>query len=174
MSINLDIKITEKNLFRFNMNQAYKGTQGVLSIVLPLLVFAYAVTSFGDVSIGSTLVYVGLGIVFLVYVPVSLWMRSKKVVQDPNNALSKVLHYDFSEEGIRVSVEEESVEFKWENVFQMKTSGDLLLIYTNRINAYILPLEQVGEKYDALSQLAHAKLEKYRIKMYKENKLTSK
>lgn len=165
MNINLDIKITAKNLFRFNMNQAYKGTQGVLSIVLPLLVFAYAVTSFGDVSIGSTLVYVGLGIVFLVYVPASLWMRSKKVVLDPNNALSKVLHYDFSEEGIHVSVEEESVEFKWENIFQMKTSGDLLLIYTNRINAYILPLEQVGEKYDALSKLAHAKLEKYRIKM---------
>ena len=55
----------------------------------------------------------------------------------------------------------------------MKTAGELLLIYTNRINAYILPLEQVGEKYDALSKLAHAKLEKYRIKMYKENKLTS-
>ena len=165
MNINLDIKISEKNLFRFNMGQAYKGMQGALSIILPVLVFAYAVTSFGEVSIGSTLVYVGLGIVFLVYVPVSLWMRSKKIVNDTNNALSKTLHYEFSEEAIRVSVEAESVEFKWENVFQMKTSGDLLLIYTNRINAYILPLEQVGEKYVELSKLAHAKLEKYRVKM---------
>lgn len=173
MKVTLDIKLDAKDLFRFNMMQAYRGMQGVLSIILPILVFAYAVTSYGEVSIGSTLVYVGLGIMFLVYVPVSLWMRSKKVVQDQNNALSKTLYYDFSEEGIKVSVETESVEFKWENIFQMKTSGDLLLIYTNRINAYILPLEQVGEKYDALSQLAHAKLEKYRIKMYKENKLTN-
>lgn len=165
MNISLDIKITAKDLFRFNMNQAYKGIQGILSIVLPMLFFAYAITTFGQAEIIYTILYVVLGVVFLAYVPVSLWLRSKKVVADPNNALSKTLHYEFQEEVIRVSVEEESVEFKWENIFQMKTSGNLLLVYTNRINAYILPLEQVGDKYEELSKLAHVKLEKYRIKM---------
>ena len=165
MKVVLDIKLDAKDLFRFNMQQAYRGMQGILSIILPILVFAYAVTSFGEVSIGSTLVYVGLGIVFLVYVPVSLWLRVNKIVKDENNALSKVLHYEFEEEVIRVSVGEESVEFKWENIFQMKTSGPLLLVYTNRINAYVLPLKQVGDRYEELSKLAHEKLEKYRIKM---------
>ena len=165
MKVVLDIKLDAKDLFRFNMQQAYRGMQGILSIILPILVFAYAVTSFGEVSIGSTLVYVGLGIVFLVYVPVSLWLRVNKIVKDENNALSKVLHYEFEEEVIHVSVGEESVEFKWENIFQMKTSGPLLLVYTNRINAYVLPLEQVGDRYEELSKLAYEKLEKYRIKM---------
>ena len=165
MKVVLDIKLDAKDLFRFNMQQAYRGMQGILSIILPILVFAYAVTSYGEVSIGSTLVYVGLGIVFLVYVPVSLWLRVNKIVKDENNALSKVLHYEFEEEVIHVSVGEESVEFKWENIFQMKSSGPLLLVYTNRINAYVLPLEQVGDRYEELSKLAHEKLEKYRIKM---------
>ncbi len=165
MKVVLDIKLEAKDLFRFNMQQAYRGMQGILSILLPILVFSYAVTSFGKVSIGSTLVYVGLGIVFLVYVPISLWLRVNKIVKDENNALSKQLHYEFEEEVIRVSVEEESVEFKWENIFQMKTSGPLLLVYTNRINAYVLPLKQVGNKYEELSKIAHRKLEKYRIKM---------
>ncbi len=165
MKVTLDIKLDAKDLFKFNMLQAYRGMQGILSIVLPVLIFAYAVTTYGDVSIGSTLVYVGLGIVFLIYVPVSLWLRVKKIVKDENNALSKILHYEFEEEFIRVSVGEESVEFKWENIFQMKTSGKMLLVYTNRINAYILPLAQVGEKYEELSELAHSKLEKHRIKM---------
>lgn len=165
MKVVLDIKLDAKDLFRFNMQQAYRGMQGILSIILPILVFAYAVTSHGKVSIGSTLVYVGLGIVFLVYVPISLWLRVNKIVKDENNALSKQLHYEFEEEVIRVSVGEESVEFQWENIFQMKTSGPLLLVYTNRINAYVLPLTQVGDKYEELSKLAHAKLEKYRIKM---------
>ena len=165
MKVVLDIKLDAKDLFRFNMQQAYRGMQGILSIILPILVFAYAVTSFGEVSIGSTLVYVGLGIVFLVYVPVSLWLRVNKIVKDENNALSKVLHYEFEEEVIHVSVGEESVEFKWENIFQMKSSGPLLLVYTNRINAYVLPLEQVGDRYEELSKLAYEKLEKYRIKM---------
>ena len=173
MKVSLDIKLAAKDLFRFNMNQAYKGLQGSLSIILPVLVFVYAVTTFGEVSIGSTLVYVGLGILFLVYVPISLGMRVKKTISDTNNALSKTLHYEFEEDVIRVSVEEESVEFKWENIYRMCTSGNLLLVYTNRINAYILPLEQVGEKYDKLSELAHKKLEKYRIKMYAKNNLKS-
>ena len=165
MKVVLDIKLDAKDLFRFNMQQAYRGMQGILSIILPILVFAYAVTSFGEVSIGSTLVYVGLGIVFLVYVPVSLWLRVNNILKDENNALSKVLHYEFEEVVIHVSVGEESVEFKWENIFQMKTSGPLLLVYTNRINAYVLPLEQVGDRYEELSKLAYEKLEKYRIKM---------
>ena len=165
MNVTLDVKIDAKDLYKFNMMQAYRGMQGILSIILPILVFAYAVTAYGKGDIGSTLLYVGLGIVFLVYVPVSLWLRVNKVMKDENNALSKTLHYEFEEDAIRVSVEAESVEFKWENIYQMKTSGDLLLVYTNRINAYILPLSQVGDKYTELSKLAHAKLEKYRIKM---------
>lgn len=165
MKVTLDIKLEAKDLFKFNIMQAYRGMQGALSIILPILVFAYAVTSYGTVSIGSTLVYIGLGIMFLVYVPVSLWLRVNKIVKDENNALSKSIHYEFEEETIRVSVGEESVEFKWENIFQMKTSGNLLLLYTNRINAYIFPLAQVGDDYEALSKMAHSKLEKYRIKM---------
>lgn len=165
MKVTLDIKLDAKDLYKFNILQAYRGMQGFLSILLPILVFAYAVTTFGQVSMGSTLVYVGLGIVFLVYVPVSLWLRVNKIMKDENNAISKTLHYEFEEESIHVSVEEESVEFKWENIFQMKTMGNMVLVYTNRINAYILPMEQVGSKYEALSKLAHAKLEKYRIKM---------
>ena len=165
MKVIFDIKVSAKDLFKFNMMQAYCGMQGFLSILLPILVFAYAFTSYGEVSIGSTLVYIGIGILFLVYVPISLWLRVNKIVNDENNALSKSLHYEFEEDVIHVSVGEESVEFKWENIFQMKTSGDLLLVYTNRINAYILPLSQVGTQYEDLSQMAHAKLEKYRIKM---------
>lgn len=165
MKVSFDIKLTAKDLYKFNMMQAYKGVQGFLSILLPVLVFAYAVSTFGEVSIGSTLVYVAIGIMFLVYVPLSLWMRVKKLVNDPSNALSKSIHYDFEEDVIRVSVEEEQVEFKWENIFQMKNTKDMVLVYTNRINAYILPMEQLGENYSQLSELAHKKLEKYRIKM---------
>lgn len=165
MKLEFDVKLTANDLFLFNIKQAYRGMQGILSIILPILVFAYAKTTWGEVSIGSTLVYVGLGILFLVYVPISLWLRVNKSIKDPNNALSKTLHYVFSEKCIQVSVEAEQVEFQWENIFQLKKSGKQLLIYTNRINAYILPLEQLHGKYEELAKLAHTKLDKHRISM---------
>ena len=165
MKTELDIKITAKDLYIFNLTQAYKGMQGILSIVLPVLVFAYAYASIGKASTESILVYVVLGVVFLVYVPISLWLRVNKIMKDATNPLTKTLHYTFEEECIGVSVGEESVDFQWNNIYQMKTTGKHLLIYTNRINAYIIPLEQVGEKYSDLSKLAHSKLEKHRIQM---------
>lgn len=165
MNIRTEIKLTAGDLYRFNIRQVYRGMQGFLSIVLPLLVFANAYVSFGKVSMGWTCLYIGLGILFLVYVPVSLWMRVKKTIANPENALSGVITYEFSDEGIKVSVAEESVELKWEQVYRMLATKKLLLIYTNRINAYILPMAQLTEQYAQISELAHKKLERFRIKM---------
>lgn len=165
MKVEIDVKLTAKDLFMFNIKQVYSGLQGILSIILPVFMFVYAAMTWGEVGIASTLLYIGLGIVFLVYVPVSLWMRVNKVIKDADNALSKTLRYTFTEEKILVEVENESAEFQWQNIYQMKTWGKLVLIYTNRINAYILPMEQVGKNYDSLSKLAHQQLEKHRIRM---------
>ncbi len=170
MKIEFDIKLQAKDLYRFNIQQVYKGMQGILSIVLPLVLFAYAAMALangaqGNAALGNILLYIGLGLVFLLYVPISLWQRVNKTITDEKNALSKTLHYIFAEDGITVSVGEEQVDFQWENIYMMKTSGDLVLVYTNRINAYILPKSQLGEQYPLLSELAHKKLEKYRIRM---------
>ena len=165
MKINLDIKLSVQDLYYFNLKQAYKGMQGFLSVLLPLLALGYAYFSFGQVGIGYTLMYLGLAVLFFVYVPVSLYLRAQKVMKDENNAISKTLSYEFREDAIQVSVEEEQVEFSWENIYRMVSNKKYIFIYTNRINAYILPMGQVGEAYGELSKLAHSKLPKYRIQM---------
>lgn len=165
MKINLDIKLDVKDLYYFNLKQAYKGMQGFLSILLPLLALGYAYFSYGQVGIGYTLMYLGLAVLFFVYVPVSLYLRAKKVMSNPDNAIVKTLSYEFREDAIRVSVEEEQVEFLWDNIYRLVSNKDYIFIYTNRINAYILPMTQVGDAYGDLSKLAKDKLPKYRIKM---------
>ena len=40
MKTKFDVKITEKDLFQFNMEQAYKGSQGILSILFFILLCA--------------------------------------------------------------------------------------------------------------------------------------
>jgi Ca2+/Na+ antiporter len=165
MKVSFSIKLSEKDLYLFNLRQAYRGMQGFLSILLPVLVFAYAIVGYGQVSPWSTLVYIGLGIVFLVYVPISLWLRVRKVMRDENNAVSKTLRYQFEEEKIQVAVEKEQAEFLWDNIYRMISTKNYVYIYTNRMNAYILPMVQVGDSYKDLSELAHAKLPKHRIQM---------
>lgn len=164
MKIEFNIKLSAKNLYLFNMYQAYKGLQGILSLVLPIMIFVYTGLQWGEASVGSCILNIVIAILFLLYIPVTLWLRANKVVKnDP--VLSKALHFEFSEENIRVSQGEENVEFEWDNVYRMMTFGGLLLIYTNRINAYVIEKKQMEDKYADLKALATSKLMKHRIKM---------
>lgn len=164
MKVEFDAKLAAKDLYLFNMYQAYRGMQGILSLVLPLFIFAYTILNWNNVKLETSILNMGIGVLFLLYVPISLWMRSVKTVKT-NEVLSKPLHYEFAEDAIRVTQEEESAEFEWDNIYRMITLGGLILIYTNRINAYIISKKQIADEYDALKELAKSKLEKYRIKM---------
>ena len=78
--------------------------------------------------------------------------------------ISKSLHYEVSEEGIQVSQGEASAQLEWNQIYRMVAKGNKALIYTNRINAYIIPKSQMEDQWDALIQLAKMKLEKFRLK----------
>ena len=164
MKIEFDVKLFAKNLYLFNMYQAYKGMQGILSILLPAFIFWMAYANWDKVSQQTSLLNIGIGLLFLVYIPVTLLLRAVKVVKK-DSVLSKPLHYEFTEENIRVTQGEESVEFQWDNIYRMITIRGLVLIYTNRINAYIIEKKQIAEQYEDLAKLAYSKLEKHRIKM---------
>lgn len=164
MKIEFDVKLFAKDLYLFNMYQSYKGLQGILSLVIPVFLFVQVYMNWGKASTGTVFLYIGLALLFLLYVPVSLWLRVNKVIKT-DEVLSKPLHYEFTEEKITVSQGEQSVEFEWDNIYRMMTLGGMLLIYTNRINAYIIEKKQIEAQYADLVQLAKSKLEKYRIKV---------
>lgn len=164
MKIEFDAKLSAKDLFLFNVLQAYKGLQGIVSLVLPAIIFGYTFICKDEVDDRTFVVNIVLGLVFLLYIPVTLWLRANKVVKmDP--VLSKPLHYEFGEEQICVSQGAEKAEFEWDNIYRMRTFGGLVLIYTNRIHAYIINKNQIVDEYAPLKELAQKKLVKYRIKM---------
>lgn len=45
MKLEFDVKVTEKDLYSFNIEQAYKGSQGVISLLFAVLLAAAAVLS---------------------------------------------------------------------------------------------------------------------------------
>ena len=164
MSAEFDIQINAKDLYRFNMRQAYTSSQGPISIVIAILTFVMAGVTFSKGSIGYGILYVGIGILFLAYIPVTLLTRSKSTMKK-NAVLSGVLHYHVSDEGIAVSQGEEQGLLEWNMIYKLITTNRYVLIYSNRVSAYIIPREQVAEQYEAFSEIAHKNLESYRIRM---------
>jgi hypothetical protein len=164
MKVSFDVQLTSKDLFRFNMYQTYTTTQGPVSIILAILVFVMAGVSFRNDSTEYGVLYVVVGIVFLAYIPLTLWLRANQTMKK-NEVLAGVLHYTVSEEGIEVSQKDDSGVLAWNEIYKMISTKKQVLIYSNRVNAYIIPRDQLGDQYEDLKAIAKAQLEKYRFRM---------
>ena len=77
MKITFDINLNSGHLFRFYMYQAYTGMQGIVSVILCILGFIMAGISAKSGHMANTMMYLVFGLVFLLYVPGALYMRSK-------------------------------------------------------------------------------------------------
>ena len=80
MKTEFDIKLTEKDLYSFNIYQTYHGIHGIFSILIAALVFVMAGVSGKNGEIGYTILYIAIGILLLVYVPASLKLRVKQTM----------------------------------------------------------------------------------------------
>lgn len=164
MPTEFDIKITDKDMYRFNMHHAYTGFQGIFATLIGVAVLVVVFLTKGKVDMTYTLLYILFGVIFLVYTPVSLKLRSKRqILMSP--ALKENLHYKVDEEGIHVSVGEQTADLAWNMIYKMVSTKSNVLIYSSRVNAYVIPLEQLGDRYGAVKALAETKLEPYRRKL---------
>ena len=167
MPIEFDIKLKSKDMFRFNMYQTYTGFSGLSSILFSVLLFGLAGYTFytsGGEALSKILIYIFAGILLLVYMPVTLWMRSRQSLK-ASPVLSNPLHYHVDKDGITVTQGESSGVLAWKQIYKMVSTKHLVLIYSNRINAYVIPRSQLGEQYIPLAKLATDKLPKFRVKM---------
>lgn len=164
MTVEFDVKLEPKDLYRFNLYQTYTGSQGIISILIIILAGVMTGVSFADGSYNYAFLYAVFFVIFLGYIPVTLWTRAKLSLKT-NAVLAGMLHYEISEEAIRVTQGEESGELPWDQIYKMIATKHNVLIYSGRKNAYIIPRTQLGTKYEALSKIANSRLEKFRVKM---------
>ena len=149
MKLEFDVKVTEKDLYSFNIEQAYKGSQGVISLLFAVLLAAAAVLSAQKGNTEYVVLYIIVGILVLLYVPFSLKGRVKMIMKT-NEVFSKPLHFAVDEKHINVSQGEEMAQLPWEQVYRFVANDKRILIFSNRKNAYILSKEQLGDSYEPL------------------------
>lgn len=164
MKVEFDVKISGKDMYRFNMHHAYTGSQGIISILIAVLCFVMAVIANDKMDITYVLLYAGFGVLFLVYIPIGLYLRSKRQIMN-SEVLKHTLHYVIDDAGIHTSQQEETADLPWEAVYKVISTGHNVLIYSSRANAFIIPKDQIGQEFAAIQEIAAAHLPKYRLKM---------
>lgn len=168
MSAKFEVTITEKDMYRFNMYHAYHSFQGIFATVIGLLVFAVAIATRGRVPGMYTVLYMVFGLVFLVYLPGSLYLRSKQQIHT-SEVLKNALSYQVDEEGIHVSQEAQTATLAWNQIYKIVSTKHNLLIYSSRVNAYVIPRTVIKEEYQTVAALAAEHLESFRLKLDKQH-----
>lgn len=164
MNIQVDIQITDKDMYRFNMHHAYTGFQGIFATLIGIAVLAVAAITWGSVETVYSVLYTVFGVIFLIYTPFALKLHSKRQrLLSP--ALGEPMHYTFDDEGVHVAIGEQQADLEWKMIYRMLSTKKQLLIYSTRVNAYILPMEQLRDQYPALKALARQKLEPHRCRL---------
>ena len=167
-----DIKITEKDMYQFNLYHTYHTFNGIISVVVGIFVFVVCYLVRDRLAPTDVVLYIVLGVALLLYSPVSLLMRSKAQVRG-SVVLQNALTYEFKDEGVLVSTnaveagEESSALLTWENVYKIVETKKQLLIYSSRVNAYVIPLEQLGTQKDELKSYIKERTDDFRLSFKK-------
>ncbi len=77
------------------------------------------------------------------------------------------LKYELLDSGLRVSspTTEEPSELPWEYIYKISTWKDYLLIYSNRVNAYIIPKADIQNEYGAALDYIKNHVEDYKLQI---------
>jgi hypothetical protein len=162
--VEFDITLKPKDMYRFNIYQVYSGFTGWFSIIVSIFMIGWSVYSYGRVPVGYTVLYIIFGIIFLFYMPINLMIRSKTALAS-SEVLRNALHYKVDEDAIEVSQGEASSRLEWDQIYKLVATKNNVLIYSNRTRAYVIPRDQLGDKFAELKAIAEQKLPKYRLKL---------
>ena len=134
--LEFDIRMQAGDLYDYMLRHTYHGVQGLLGSC----VGALAILLF----LGNhQIIYLIAGIVLLVYLPWTLFVKSRQQMLS-NPAFKKPLHYVLNEEGISVSQDGVTECQKWENMHKAVATSRSIIVYTSRINACIFPRRELG------------------------------
>lgn len=164
--IELDVKMTFEDMYRFNLYHVYHNSQGILSIVLAVMLVLISALSWGDTNVAYNVLYLLAAVLIVVYVPVNLRGRVKKQMKN-TEVYQQPIHYTFDESGITTSFADQSVTMPWKQLYKIVSTKHQVLLYGGRIRANVIPRNQLGDAYDALYELAKAQMDGYRFKMKK-------
>lgn len=150
--IRLKITMTEQNIKDYVYGQTLKSLRGIAFFALGVLAIVILVLTWNDQGTLAKVCLIGIAAIYLVVQPVMTILKANTLSKRPE--LFVPIEYEIDEEEVAVTQGEEHIVYRWEDGFRFVVKKNLLLMYVSRINAYILPKDQLGENYTRLLTMA--------------------
>lgn len=155
--INLTVKIDAGDLYDYMLMHSYSSAVGVIGSTFGavLIVFAFATSQW---------MFVVLGLIMLLYLPWTLFLKSRHQVLT-NPCFQEPLQYTLDEEGLTVSQGEAQEKMDWENMHKAVSTGRSIILYTSPVNATIFPKKQLGDNKMAVIEMISTHMPPRKVKI---------
>lgn len=145
----LKIKLSAKDLFRFSLVHSYQGQSGIFTVFCILVGFMMIFRGAAQSSAYYALMGVLIIVLFVLVTPFTLYMKAKK--QAATNPMYKTeTVYDLQEDGIHVTIDDQNGKIPWDQIFKIRHSRGMYILYTGKQSAFIFPDEVLGSRKDEI------------------------
>ena len=164
MSVKLTVKMTEKYMYDFFLYNTYSSISGILGPVVGVIALMMAINSFMSGGFTAAMPAALIAVLFLVVNPISLKAKAKMQVQQ-SQMFQKPLEYEFNETGITVRQDDMEAVNEWSEFSKAVSTQKCVILYLNRVRAFILPKECMGEYYEEVLKMIHTHMPPSKVKI---------
>ena len=129
------VNMTFPALFSYVLNTNYRSMSGILGLVLSFGAIVMLVIGWNATSGRQKAIFIIVALMFTVINPLSLAFKTFKQLKT-SPSYKQPLVYTFGDNGIGVSQGEEHMDLM---------TKYMLAVYTNRMHAFVIPLDQLGD-----------------------------
>lgn len=140
MRIEFDVKMTTSKMYDYMLYHTFHGLQGLFGeMVGVLLITAFFITD------PHKWLYLVFGLIVLLYLPVTLLFNAKRQVT-LTPAFKEPIHYALTDEGMEVTVGEQSDSMKWESIRKAVSTSKNIILYTSKNTATLFPRSDLKDQ----------------------------
>lgn len=156
------VRLTAKELWQFSVYNANKGMLGLVNLIFTAAALFLLVTQWGNVTVPYRFLLILCSMLFTVWQPATLYWKARKQAKKP--AARNEMTLTFTDEGLKVQQNEQEGTLTWEQIFRAERISSMIIIYTDRIHAFLLPKAIMGVEEEGLRKLLKEKMPAYRRK----------
>ena len=157
-----NIKLTAKELWQFSMYHANRGFTGIFNIFITIFALGVLVFRWEMFSMVYRLLLVLCALSFTVLQPILLYVKAARQVK--TSAVKEPMELEFTIKGILIRQSGNEMEVAWEQVGRAEKTSHILVFYMDRIRAYLLPRNLLGERENEFYEFLRQVLPKERRK----------
>ncbi len=139
-----EVKLTVKELWQFSMYHANGGATGLFNLIFTVAALFLLIFRWGSLTPAYRLLLFACVLIFTVLQPLLLYSKVRKQAKTP--AMAEPMYLTFEEEGLKVEQNGQEAAFAWEQMGRMDKKPTLIVLYMDRIHAYLLPRKLLGDQ----------------------------